>query len=80
MSAVTRVIRPISPALLRRLFFLASGIAFAAVLIATASQFELRRECKGAFSRGFSAGFDRHRCSLNIGHLPTRAELKILLF
>lgn len=43
--------------------------AFFALLIAGARalhSFEASQECQGAFGRGFSNGFDLHRCDLKV--------------
>lgn len=49
-------------------------------IAATSFQFRIDREATpGAFSGGFSAGFDIRRCSLEIEHIPTGKKLKFPL-
>jgi hypothetical protein len=54
------------------------GIVVAGV-IAALETFEISRECGGAFSQGFSAGFDRYHCQLVIGTTKGRYQIKIPL-
>jgi hypothetical protein len=52
---------------LRRL--VVSGLTtaiIAAGVVAVLHTFETSRDCQGAFSRGFSSGFDRYHCDLHV--------------
>ena len=59
-------LRPARPADLSRRMFLAGLIpAVAATLVAELPQFDAEKECKGgAFSSGFSSGFDVGHCDV----------------
>jgi hypothetical protein len=53
------------------------AIVFA--LSSTATQFDASRECRGAFSRAFSNGFDRYHCAVVVQHIPTEFKIQIPL-
>lgn len=81
IRVTTKAIRPIAPAVRWRLAVITIGLSLACVVVATTSQFGVRRECTGAFSRGFNFGFDRYRCSLVLRHIPTATEvIRLRLF
>ena len=47
---------------------------------ATSIQVHINRDCKGgAFSNGFSSGFNVRRCGISIEHVPTRAKITVPL-
>jgi hypothetical protein len=46
-------------------------------LAATAAQFEISRNCHGAFSRAFSSAFDRYRCDLVVRHIGTDFQITV---
>jgi hypothetical protein len=58
-----------------RLFAL--GIVLALAL--TAIQLDVSRACRGAFSRGFSSGFDVYRCELVVRKIGTNTQFRIPL-
>jgi hypothetical protein len=49
-----------------RLIRLGVLAALVFALVGDAQLFDASRECRGAFSSGFSSGFDVHRCKLTI--------------
>jgi hypothetical protein len=54
--------------------------ALVGAVAATAIQIHLDRSCKGgAFSSGFSSGFDIRRCGITIEHIPTSTKFIIPL-
>ena len=57
-----------------------AGVFFALVIAGAGvlHSFEASQECQGAFSRGFSNGFDRFGCDLSI-HIVNGPELKLPL-
>ena len=65
---------------LRRLVLVGLLLAIVvAGVIAALETFKISRECGGAFSQGFSAGFDRYRCQLVIRTTKGRYQIKIPL-
>jgi hypothetical protein len=63
---VTTIPRFARPASLRWLILQCLLPALVLALIVALWQFDASKECRGAFSTGFSSGFDRHRCDLII--------------
>jgi hypothetical protein len=70
-------VRPIL--ILRWLVRLGLIPALAFALSSTATLFTTSRECQGAFSAGFSNGFDRYRCAVVIRHVGTNYHIRIPL-
>jgi hypothetical protein len=65
---------------LRRL--VCAGLLFAIVvagMVAMLHSFEASKECRGAFSNGFSNGFDRYRCELKLRIIENGPQLTIVL-
>jgi hypothetical protein len=64
-ASTALAIRPSAAGLFRLMIFFGflPALAIAAV-VAAIETFEASRNCRGAFSSGFSAGFDKHRCEL----------------
>ena len=55
-------------------------VALVAGIAATTLQFHIERDCKGgAFSSGFSSGFDTRRCGITVEHIPTGSKITIPL-
>jgi hypothetical protein len=55
-------------------------VALVAAIAATTLQFRINRDCKsGAFSSGFSGGFDTRRCGIAVEHVPTGSKITIPL-
>jgi len=55
-------------------------LALVCAVAATSVQVHINRECKGgAFSSGFSSGFDIRRCGISTEHVPTGAKITIPL-
>ena len=90
MIQVTRMLKSIAApagralwpatAWLRWAVWSALFVALACALVATSVQVSLDRQCKGgAFSNGFSAGFDIRRCGIVFEHIPTGAKITIPL-
>lgn len=79
MSAVrTERLRPVD--WLHRL--VAAGLALALVIagtVAALDTFRVSRQCNGAFSRAFSAAFDRYHCELVIRAIKTSGQIKLPL-
>jgi hypothetical protein len=77
-SAIAISVRRID---LRSLLFAMIGFglisSFALAIVVTANQFERSRDCRGAFSKGFSSGFDTYRCDLTIKHMEIGLEISI---
>jgi hypothetical protein len=48
-------------------------------LSADVQQFEASRDCRGAFSAGFSRGFDTHRCDLVLRKIGTDVKIRVPL-
>ena len=72
-SSATHALR--NPALPRPADWLSrrvrAGLPFAIIIagvLAVVHNFETSRECRGAFSGGFSNGFDHYRCVLKNQH------------
>jgi hypothetical protein len=66
--------------LLRRL--VRAGLLFAIVVagvVAMLRSFEASKECRGAFSAGFSNGFDRYRCNLKLRLIENGPEFTLSL-
>jgi hypothetical protein len=63
---VTTVPRFARPADLRWLILLCLLPALVLALVVALWQFDASKKCRGAFSTGFSSGFDRHQCDLII--------------
>jgi hypothetical protein len=63
----------------RRRVLLGALPALVFAISQSGEQFEISKECKGAFGAGFSNGFDRHRCDLIIRHATTGAKVKLPL-
>jgi hypothetical protein len=54
--------------------------ALVGAVAATTIQIHINRDCKGgAFSSGFSSGFDIRRCGVTFEHIPTRTKITIPL-
>jgi hypothetical protein len=69
---------PISPAIrLRRLVRHGLLPALAFALAADSQLVDISKECRGAFSSGFSAGFDVHRCKMTIQGVGTNLKISI---
>ena len=65
---------------LRRL--VRAGLLFAIVVagvVAMLHSFEASKECRGAFSGGFSNGYDRYRCGLKLRIIEDGPELTLTL-
>jgi hypothetical protein len=71
----TRVTVPQS--LLRAMILFGIIFAFEAGILTTVNRFQTHRNCTGAFSTGFSSGFDRYRCELTIRYVGTPLEITI---
>jgi hypothetical protein len=68
------------PADITRRLVLARSMSALAVAFADVRQFEASKECQGgAFSSGFSSGFDVRRCDLVVRKIGNNAELRIQL-
>jgi hypothetical protein len=52
------------PAVLRRLVLIGMLPAVVAAVVVALWSYEAKRECSGAFSAGFGAGFDVYHCDL----------------
>jgi hypothetical protein len=77
-SAAATVIRPAD--LLGR--FVRLGLLFAIVIAAAAAipaRARISRECNGAFSRGFNAGFDVYHCDLVLRLAANGPALRVRL-
>ena len=48
-------------------------------VVAMLRSFEASEECQGAFSSGFSNGFDRYRCELKLRIIENGPELTLTL-
>jgi hypothetical protein len=48
-------------------------------VIAALETFKISRDCGGAFSRGFSAGFDRDHCELVFRTIKGGSQIKVRL-
>jgi hypothetical protein len=58
----------------------ASIVALVAAIAASTLQLHIDRDCKGgAFSGGFSSGFDTRRCGITVEHIPTGSKITIPL-
>jgi hypothetical protein len=63
----------------RRLVILGLLAALVFDLSADVQQFDTSRDCRGAFSAGFSGGFDRYRCDLVIRKIGADVKIRIPL-
>ena len=80
MRSIAILRRPISwISLLFAMIFFGLIAALALGIAQTATQFERSRDCHGAFSNGFSSGFDVYRCEMTIKHRGTGFKLTIPL-
>jgi hypothetical protein len=61
------------------LFRLGVLAALVFALSADAQQFEASKDCRGAFSAGFSSGFDTHRCDLIVRKIGSDLKVRIPL-
>jgi hypothetical protein len=80
MSPANAIAKPSAASWLRLLIVL--GLMSALVIAATVAAmetFKASRKCHGAFSRGFSAGFDIYRCDLIIRIVPSGTQITIPL-
>jgi hypothetical protein len=82
MSFLVRAAKAASSPSPRVVWWLVRFGLFAALvlsLVVAAYQFEAKRECGGAFSRGFSNGFDVHRCEVIVHQIGTGWRIRIPL-
>jgi len=71
---------PVSPAVGFRALVRKGLLPALALALALAAQlFDASRECRGAFSSAFSAGFDVHRCNLTIKAVGTDFKFSVPL-
>lgn len=80
LSVIVGAARPRTADWLRR--FVGAGLIAAilvAGVVAIMDTFHVSRECTGAFSRAFSAGFNQYHCELKIRSLKTDHQIKISL-
>ena len=67
----------IARSLLCALIFFGIIYALVVAIVVTANGLETHRDCRGAFSSGFSNDFDRYRCELIIRYIGTDLEFRI---
>jgi hypothetical protein len=79
MSAIA-LRRPIAPlTVLTWLFRLGLLPALVFALSGDVQQFEASRDCRGAFGRGFSSGFDRYHCDLVLRKIGSDVKIRVPL-
>jgi hypothetical protein len=67
-----------SPAIkLRTLVSLGVLPAIVVALVVATQLFDVKRECRGAFSLGFGPGFDVYRCNLTIKAVGTDLSIPL---
>jgi hypothetical protein len=69
----------VSPVIARRLIRAGLVATLAVAVVGSARLFDVSRECRGAFTSGFSTGFDIHRCKLTVKAVGTDLSVAIPL-